>query len=121
MVLLLLENDLRQCVIALDLDLDESLFPLLADGIQIQQVLVNLIRNAIDAMNRPEVSVRQLAIRTSATPDGARVGVADTGGRVPILRFFKIPAAETVARLGRGNVVRFSAIALIQANGDLAF
>jgi PAS domain S-box-containing protein len=81
-VLLLLENDLRQCGVALELGLDQTLFPVLVDGIQIQQVLVNLIRNAIDAMNRPEVSVRRLSIRTSATPDGVRVSVADTGGGI---------------------------------------
>jgi len=42
-------------------------------------------------------------------------------GECRFCAFLKILAAETAARLGRGNVVRFSAIALIQANGDLAF
>jgi C4-dicarboxylate-specific signal transduction histidine kinase len=51
----------------------------LIDKIQITQVLVNLIRNAIEAMHAS--SVRELTISTSSTGDGAiRIDVADTGG-----------------------------------------
>jgi two-component system sensor kinase FixL len=49
-----------------------------ADKIQIQQVLLNLIRNALEAML--EVTQRDLTISTSAEKDGfVRVSVADTG------------------------------------------
>jgi two-component system sensor kinase FixL len=52
---------------------------ILIDKIQITQVLVNLIRNAIEAMHAS--SVRELTISTSSTGDGAiRIDVADTGG-----------------------------------------
>ncbi len=50
----------------------------LADRVQIQQVLLNLIRNAMDAME--EVAVRDLAI--SVAPEGpgqVRISVADSG------------------------------------------
>jgi two-component system sensor kinase FixL len=50
------------------------------DRVQIQQVLLNLIRNAIEAMDGREV--RELSI-ASATQDGAvLVSVADTGGGI---------------------------------------
>ena len=53
----------------------------LVDRIQIQQVLVNLIRNAIDAM--VESPQRSLTIRTEATGDGlVRVTVEDTGSGI---------------------------------------
>jgi C4-dicarboxylate-specific signal transduction histidine kinase len=50
----------------------------LADKIQIRQVLVNLIRNAVEAMGSSEL--RRLTISTSQTHDGSiRTDVADTG------------------------------------------
>ncbi|PPD44751.1 MAG: hypothetical protein CTY15_05975 [Methylocystis sp.] len=49
----------------------------IADRVQIVQVIVNLIRNAVDAMrDRPE---RKLAIMTSSDSESVRVEVRDTG------------------------------------------
>jgi two-component system sensor kinase FixL len=63
--------------VAFRLDPDAPL--VLADRIQIQQVLLNLIRNAIEAMQ--DVAVRELVVATSAQPGDAfvTVTVADTG------------------------------------------
>jgi two-component system, LuxR family, sensor kinase FixL len=54
----------------------------LADKVQIQQVLVNLIRNAIEAME--EVPRRELTVSTLG-PDGGmvQISVADTGSGIP--------------------------------------
>jgi len=50
----------------------------LADRVQIQQVLLNLIRNAVDAME--DSPSRELTISIAPDADGyTRVGVADTG------------------------------------------
>jgi two-component system sensor kinase FixL len=53
----------------------------LADKVQVQQVLLNLIRNAIDAMeNAP---TRELVVSTSPAPDNMiEISVADTGGGI---------------------------------------
>jgi C4-dicarboxylate-specific signal transduction histidine kinase len=65
--------------ISVELELDESVAPVKGDRIQLQQVLVNLITNAMEAMmenKRPRI----LRIK-SATHDplGVMVSVADTG------------------------------------------
>lgn len=53
----------------------------LADKVQVQQVLLNLIRNAIDAME--SASTRELVVGTSPTPDNmVEISVADTGGGI---------------------------------------
>jgi two-component system CheB/CheR fusion protein len=53
------------------------------DSVQIQQVLLNLVRNACDAMSASEN--RQLTLTTDgALKDGAGILVADTGKGVPL-------------------------------------
>jgi two-component system sensor kinase FixL len=52
--------------------------PTLVDRVQIQQVLVNLMRNAVEAMAHSEV--RELTVATSLRPDGLiEISVEDTG------------------------------------------
>jgi two-component system sensor kinase FixL len=58
-------------------DLDPHLDRVVVDRIQIQQVLVNLVRNALDAMDGQER--RQLMVSTIVEDDMAIVSVADTG------------------------------------------
>lgn len=53
----------------------------LADKVQVQQVLLNLIRNAIDAMET--APTRELVVATSPAPDNmVEISVADTGGGI---------------------------------------
>ena len=60
------------------LNLDAKDDRVIADRIQIQQVIVNLKRNAIEAMSA--TTKRQLTISTSLTGDGMiRTDIADTG------------------------------------------
>jgi two-component system sensor kinase FixL len=58
-------------------DLDNGLDPVEIDKIQIQQVVVNLVRNAVEALR--ESSRRELTIRTFADGDHQEVVVTDTG------------------------------------------
>ncbi|MGC4007393.1 MAG: ATP-binding protein [Pirellulales bacterium] len=78
-VLDLLGNDLRQNGVALDLLFCEPAPRILADGVQIQQVVVNLIRNAIDALSDIEHGKRLLRVRTHADERTVRVEIADNG------------------------------------------
>lgn len=59
-------------------DLDPYASPVLVDKVQIQQVLINLIRNAVEAMS--DCPVRQLSVTSKIDQPGfVRVTVADTG------------------------------------------
>ena len=67
---------------ALRLDLAQSLPPVLADGIQVQQVVLNLIRNSIDAMEGIESGQREVVVRSESLGREIRVSVRDNGSGI---------------------------------------
>jgi two-component system sensor kinase FixL len=69
----------RQSGVRVSLELDRNLPPVLVDGVQIQQVVLNLVRNAVEAMEA--VERRELAITTRALPDERtlEIGIVDSG------------------------------------------
>lgn len=80
----LFNNDTLRHQVMLELDLSETLPPVLADGIQIQQVMINLCRNAMEAMESCAPERRRLTIRTAGHPGNlAEIVVADTGPGLP--------------------------------------
>ena len=79
-VVALLGPDLEMASVTLKMMLSEPAPKVLVDKIQIQQVLVNLIRNAIDAMDAVPAESRAMTISTRILPDGqAEVSVSDAG------------------------------------------
>ncbi len=80
----LCEPDLRQHAVRLDLELAAQPLPVEVDPIQVAQVLLNLIRNAIEAMLGLPLPQRRLQIATARC--GARqveVRVRDSGVGLP--------------------------------------
>ena len=74
-VLALVQGDLLKRQISLHTELNEGLPQIMADRVQLQQVIMNLITNAIDAME--SVTDRQLILRVkSEIQDGKAVLVA---------------------------------------------
>jgi two-component system, LuxR family, sensor kinase FixL len=88
----------------------------LVDRIQIQQVLLNLIRNAIEAMQ--EVSRRELVIATKLRDDGmAEISVADTGpGIAPEVAAQLFQPFFTTKRHGTGVGLSISRT-IVEAHG----
>jgi two-component system sensor kinase FixL len=70
----------REHGIDVQVSLDPRADLVFVDRIQVQQVLVNLIRNAIDAMI--DAPVRKLSIRTARQDAFTRVTVEDTGSGI---------------------------------------
>lgn len=77
-VLALLAHDLRMHGVRTIESLD-PVPPVVIERIEIQQVLVNLIRNAIEAMDATVPGERQLTIEARASGTDVRVSIADTG------------------------------------------
>jgi len=72
----------REMGIEVHLELDPNASPVLVDKVQIQQVLINLIRNGCEAMI--DSPVKRLAIASRDGKDGyVHVTVSDTGCGIP--------------------------------------
>lgn len=78
----LVDLEIRRRRVALELDLEEFLPKSHVDRIQIQQVLLNLIQNAFDAMDANDTEGR-LTLRTRSAEDAVWVSVSDNGKEVP--------------------------------------
>jgi PAS domain S-box-containing protein len=76
----LTQSELRRNSLALRTELAADLPPVMGDRVQLQQVVVNLILNAIEAMARVEGRARDLLITTQrGQGDEIRVAVRDSG------------------------------------------
>ncbi len=70
----------KEHAIRVDYDFSPAVDRVLADKVQIQQVLLNLVRNAVDAMTAAALPKRELTIAIApAEGNMAQVTVADTG------------------------------------------
>lgn len=76
----LLRSDAREHGAAITLDLAEFLPLVIADPIQIQQVILNLAHNGMEAMSDGGSKLRHLTIHTSALRNGAvEIAIRDEG------------------------------------------
>ena len=76
----LLIMDIRHEQIDFRLDTGEDVGEVLVDRIQVQQVILNLMRNAIEAMEKTDPTQRHLVVRARRSADGMiEISVSDTG------------------------------------------
>jgi two-component system, LuxR family, sensor kinase FixL len=79
-VVALAEGEVRRNGVALRMDLTGDLPPILGDRVELEQVVLNLIMNAIEAMSAIGDRPRELVIRSqSGEVDQVRVAVQDSG------------------------------------------
>jgi PAS domain S-box-containing protein len=82
-VLPLAEAEARRTRARLRIDLDEDLPRVVGDRVQLQQVMLNLFLNGLDAMTAVVDHPRELVISTHRDADGhARVAVRDSGSGI---------------------------------------
>ena len=83
-VLRLLRNDLINHGVTVELVLAPQPLPLRADPVQLQQVLINLLMNACDAMAALPPAARAIVVRTApAAPDAVQISIVDRGTGIP--------------------------------------
>lgn len=76
----LLSHEIQRHNVALTFDLESSLPVIKGNLIQIEQVILNFIRNSIEAMDKVDKQRHQLTIKTQTTKSGMiRVVVIDSG------------------------------------------
>jgi PAS domain S-box-containing protein len=78
-VIVLVRTELRRNNITVRANLEQNLQPISCDRVQMQQVLLNLVVNAIEAMVAVVTHPRLLAIATVADVAGVIVSVKDSG------------------------------------------
>ena len=78
-VLDLIPGVLEKQNVDLQMELRPSLPAVLGDRVQLQQVLLNLIMNGVEAMSKVRNRPRELAIRSDAGESGLEVAVQDSG------------------------------------------
>jgi signal transduction histidine kinase len=75
-----LKVEARDSCIGIELDLAPRLPAIEADALQLKQVLLNIVHNAIECLQSGDSADKRVTIRTRVTErDGIRVDISDTG------------------------------------------
>jgi PAS domain S-box-containing protein len=78
-VIALSQSELERSRVITRAELADQLPPVTGDRVQLQQVILNLVRNASDAMSTVDDRPRQLLIKTEPEGDQVRLSVQDAG------------------------------------------
>jgi signal transduction histidine kinase len=90
-VIELTRNEALKNGVSIRTEFAENLPAVKADRTQLQQVVLNLILNAVQAMSEGELSLRELWISTSVNgPDGVLVSIRDCGPGIRPERFDRL-------------------------------
>ena len=90
-VIVMVRSAIAKDTISVSTRLMDGLVPVQGDRVQLQQVLVNLILNAVEAMSSVEGGTRELSIRTEQNqPGGILVAVHDSGPGIDPVNFDRV-------------------------------
>lgn len=111
-------DSLAQCFyVDVAFDLEPDLPTLFLDRVQMQQVVVNLMKNGIEAMGESPRESRQLRIRSRTVPGGVEVTVADQGSGASeddLEKIFDVFYSTKKEGMGMGLVISRS---IVEAHG----
>ncbi|MBV9575056.1 MAG: PAS domain S-box protein [Gammaproteobacteria bacterium] len=74
-----IKNELTASKTKIDFDFDKNIPFIFIDKIQIQQVLLNLMQNAIEAMQENHVKEKRIYIQTKTYSENIEITIRDTG------------------------------------------
>jgi PAS domain S-box-containing protein len=120
-VLTLIHHDLSRRNVEIELELSGKLSPVLGDRVQLQQVLLNLVMNGVEAMNEVTEGRRKISIRAEPHQynggSAVLVSVQDSGSgleQVDVNRLFEAFYTTKPKGLGMGLAISRS---IIEAHG----
>lgn len=104
--------------IHIHVELADPLRPVLGDSLLIEQVLVNLVRNSLEAIGEQKSAGAAVTIRTAqASEDAIEISVSDSGpgfGNAPMEQLFEAFFTTKPSGMGLGLVISRS---IVQAHG----
>jgi len=109
----LIKSEIQRRKVTLTTELEPALPAVEADRVQLQQVLLNLVFNAMDAMDDADEAGHQLVVRTRSLGNQIEISVADSGHGIPPERLQAIfePFVTTKSDgLGLGLVISRSIV-----------
>lgn len=113
----LADREIRENRISFECRLSEDIPPVQGDRVQLQQVILNLVLNAVEAMTATPDGFRKLAISSSRAENGVLVSVRDTGTGFAPENFDRLfNAFYTTKRGGLGMGLAISR-SIIEAHG----
>ncbi len=115
-MVILLQGEATRYFISFRTELAAALPPVMADRVQLQQVLMNLMANGIDAMKEVD-GRRELVIRSYGAENQLQVSVSDTGVGLPPSQADQIFSAFFTTKLhGIGMGLRISR-SIVESHG----
>jgi two-component system, LuxR family, sensor kinase FixL len=113
-VLKFMRGDLLQRGVAVELDLASGLPSVALDRVPMEQVLINLINNACDAMASNPLGDRQLLVCTAMTDGRVELELADNGPGLAVAseRVFEAFYTTKTEGLGMGLAISRSIVAV---------
>jgi two-component system sensor kinase FixL len=111
--------DARAREVELDMNLAESVAPVLGDRVHLQQVLLNLLMNALAAASSMPRERRRVRVYTSQHDGDVRLAVTDTGTGIPPDRLRQIfePFYTTKSEGGGMGMGLAIARGIVEAHG----
>jgi PAS domain S-box-containing protein len=89
-VIALARSSIIKNSVTVQVRLADGLFPVQGDRVQLQQVVLNLILNAVEAMRLVEPGARELSIRSEQEHTGILVAVRDSGPGIDPAHFDRV-------------------------------
>jgi PAS domain S-box-containing protein len=116
-IVALVRGEARRRGVALHTELVPSLPAIDADRVSLQQVMLNLMLNGMDAMDQLEAAERRLLVQTRRLDDAVEVAVSDTGHGIPAERLPRVfDAFFTTKKEGLGLGLSI-ARSIVEAHG----